>query len=119
MENILVVDDDKDLLSIIKRMLTVNGYKATTLTDGNLVFKTLKESVPDLVVLDINLGVCDGREICRRIKESQAYGNIPVILYSAEKYQNQDLVKYKANGFIHKPFPKSLFLEKIRNLLAA
>ena len=119
MKKILLVDDDLDLLFVMEKMLLSNGYYATATDDGNKVLDLMKLSMPDLIILDINLGERDGREICESIKADPAFRHIPIILYSAEQGVEKEIEDCEAAAFIKKPFTKHLLLEKLRQVIAA
>ena len=122
MRRILVVDDNEDILEVIKLILEDYNYEVTTLADGGLLFDKLSENHPDLILLDVMLGKVDGRELCRVIKTQKETMDIPVILISAS-HQVQE--RYTINGvapddFLAKPFDISDLLEKIEaNVIAA
>ncbi|MDR6944979.1 response regulator [Mucilaginibacter pocheonensis] len=105
MRRILAVDDDSDILEVIQYILEESGYEVETLTDGHYLFDKIKESQPDLILLDIMLGNLDGRELCRSVKNSSETQNIPVILVSASHDVSKSLNQIGApNDFIAKPF---------------
>ena len=122
MQRILAVDDNEDILEVIKLILEDYNYEVTTLADGGLLFDKLSENHPDLILLDVMLGKVDGRELCRVIKTQKETMDIPVILISAS-HQVQE--RYTINGvapddFLAKPFDISDLLEKIEaNVIAA
>ncbi len=104
MKKVLVVDDDTDLLVMMKAFLKKNGYEvAVTMSceEGLAIFYSFK---PHVVVLDINVGNEDGREMCRRIKTQAEYRHIPVLLISANHEALQFYNDYGANGAVRKPF---------------
>jgi DNA-binding response OmpR family regulator len=107
MKKILVVDDDKDLLTALKSYFTNKGYDiavSITCEEGYLLINSFK---PDIIFLDINVGSQDGRVMCQRIKSQAQYKHIPVVFISA----NQEAVKlyrnYGANASLGKPFELS------------
>jgi len=106
-------------LFVLKKILQTNGYQVTALSDGNRVLNAIGLSVPDLIILDINLGETDGRTICEEIKNTPAYRHIPILLYSAEQYMDAAIANCQADAFIKKPFSKNLLLEKIGQFIAA
>src|ERR1700761_3855935 len=83
MTRILAVDDDKDILDILQFILEDSGYEVDTLADGRLIFDRINENEPDLILMDIMLGVADGRDLCRVIKSKEKPRLIPVIMISA------------------------------------
>jgi len=119
MHRILLVDDDPDMLFLVKQMLVKKGYTVKVLMNGQSVLSNLASFHPDLIILDINLGDTDGREICSTIKSQARFCNIPIVLYSAEAWPDLRIADCRADAFIQKPFVHHFFLEKIAGLLAA
>ncbi|MEO5592841.1 MAG: response regulator [Chitinophagaceae bacterium] len=111
MKKILIVDDEKDILFVLKTYLTQKGFDVvTTLScdEGLNIFYSVK---PDLVLLDVNVGSEDGREMCRTIKDQAEYQHLPVILISANPYALKSYENHGATAVIHKPFDlENLFL---------
>jgi DNA-binding response OmpR family regulator len=117
MQNILVVDDDKDLLEMIQLTLSRLGYHITTLAKGSGFINIVESSRPDIILLDIFLGDADGRNLCHQMKLEPAYENIPVILYSAGLVPLSTIEHSRADEFIIKPFDIKQLLDKIKTLL--
>jgi CheY-like chemotaxis protein len=118
-KRVLVVDDDADLLILMDQLLRLRGFAVDTLADGHQLMTVLQTQLPDLILLDINLNGCDGRELCLLIKTIEDYAHIPIILYSAGKYSADICEKYKASHFIAKPFDTEKLITTIRSLCAA
>ncbi|MEO3406585.1 response regulator [Mucilaginibacter sp. CAU 1740] len=104
MRRILAVDDDKDILDIIRYILEESGYEVDVLADGAKLFDHVKNYTPDLILLDIMLGNLDGRELCRKLKEGNDTKAIPVILVSASHNPGKLGQEGAPNDFIAKPF---------------
>ena len=77
---ILIVDDDRDIRSLLADYLEANGYRAHSAADGNAMWKQLEEARPDLIVLDLNLPGDDGLSLCRKLR---ATSSLPVIMLTA------------------------------------
>lgn len=118
MNQILVVDDDNDLLFVVDRILTKHGYHVQTLAVCEKVFDVLDSYLPNLILLDINLGLCDGRALCKQIKALGQYKDIPVVLYSSDILDESICQPCKASAFIQKPFTPENFLTVIDKLCA-
>jgi DNA-binding response OmpR family regulator len=117
--SILVLDDDIDLLFIVKILLSKDGYAVTTLSDCTKFFTMLSDNPkPDLILLDINLGPCDGRHLCSRAKRMIEFYKVPIVLYSSDIYDNTMCASFSAAGFIQKPFNISDFSTRIGKLIA-
>jgi len=121
MKRILAVDDNQDILSVLQYILEDSGYEVDTLSDGHFLFEKIKESMPDLILLDVMLGDdLDGRRLCKDVKAKAETHGIPVILISAN-YNVKDIFNQKGapDDFIAKPFDMYVLLDSIRRHLAA
>ncbi len=117
---ILAVDDDRDILEVLRYILEDFGYEVDTLSDGHHLFEKIKAHVPDLIFLDIMLGNLDGRELCKDVKARYETRNIPVILISASHNISNSLNQKGApNAFIEKPFDINELLDAIKLQLQA
>lgn len=115
-KTILVVDDEDDIRRMLKRLLTTRGYRVIEADRGLAALKMVKEHAPDLIVLDAMLPEVHGFDIARRIKGSQRYGQIPIIMVSAVyrgwRYAEDLKQSCGVDHFIEKPF-------RIADILAA
>src|ERR1700688_2586755 len=82
MKKILIVDDDTDLLHTLDIFLH-KKYVVKTLSDGHTALEQAEAFKPALVMLDVNLGDMDGRDICKGLKENAATRDIPVMMMSS------------------------------------
>lgn len=114
MKKVLVVDDDTDILELVKLALTMHGLEVSVLSRWEKIDDTIREFMPGLILLDISLGTADGREICRNLKASEATKDIPVILFSANIEFQKGIDRYQAEGFIAKPFELKKLVETVR-----
>ncbi len=117
MDKILVVDDDVDILTLVKMTLNMNGFKVEVISRWEKIDNAIQDFVPDLILLDVSLGGADGREICKRIKTSKETGHIPVILFSANIEMEKSIDNCHAQAFISKPYELSYFLNTIKSNL--
>jgi len=105
---VLVVDDEEDIRKLLKRVLMDRSYRVIEADRGTTALRLVKEHVPDLIVLDAMLPELHGFEICRRIKGSQKYGQIPIIMISAVyrgwRYAEDLKQNYGVDAYIEKPF---------------
>lgn len=103
MKKILVVDDDEDILSMMNMVLTQQNFLVKTISKWQSIQATIKQFVPDLILLDIDLRGADGGDICKKLKKSTTTSQVPVILISA--LMPEEYVKTsKAQGYLPKPF---------------
>ena len=121
MSRILIVDDNEDILQIMKMILADFGYEVTTLADGKLLFDVIKAIKPDLILLDIMLGDMDGRDLCMQLKRNSATKEIPVILISAshQVFDHLPLNIGAPDDFLAKPFDIAELLDMVGIHLAA
>jgi DNA-binding response OmpR family regulator len=119
-KKILAVDDDNDILDVIKIILEDEGYEVFTLANGKYVFDVVEEKIPDLILLDVMLGGLDGRDICRALKEHEEYKKIPVVMISASHNLNNLLLMPGApDNFLAKPFDIDRLIDMVKAQLAA
>lgn len=120
---VLVVDDEEDIRRLLKRLLTEKGFRVIEADRGLLALRLVKDHVPDLIVLDAMLPELHGFDIARRIKGSQKYGHIPIVMISAV-YRGwriaQDLkASYGIEEYVEKPFRIGDVLSAIQRAFAA
>ena len=113
---ILVVDDDADVLDMVKTMLENAGMVPTCISNPEKLIPQIEAILPDIIIMDIYLRVADGRELCHHLRASAAYSTIPVLLYSAGNITRESLQQSMASGFIAKPFDMDHLLKTIHLL---
>ena len=102
-KKVLVAEDDTGITDVINLILTEAGYEILSTSDGKNIFKLL-EVRPHVVLLDVRLSGVDGREVCKKIKASRKFSDIPVILFSADPNIEMIARQAGADAFIRKPF---------------
>lgn len=120
-KRILVVDDEEDIRKLVRRLLTEKGHHVIEADGGLVALRLVKEQTPDLILLDAMLPELHGFDIARRIKGSEKYGAIPVVMMSAV-YRGwriaEDLkASYGIEDYIEKPFKIADLLAKVSRLL--
>ncbi len=116
--NILAVDDDKSTTMLIKGMLAIEkNYEVLTVISGEACLKHIREQIPDLVLLDIQMPGIDGIETLKQIKEFDA--RIPVVMMSAHGTIEKAVrsMKLGAYDFITKPFERDRLLVTVKNAI--
>ncbi len=116
---IMVVDDDPDIVTIVKTILEVKGYVVQSAFSGQEVLSLLQEQKPDLIFLDVMMPPMDGLEVLTRLKGNPATASIPVILLTAKADDEDVQIGYKmgADIYITKPFTSTEVLEAINLVL--
>lgn len=116
--NILAVDDDKSISTLVKSILSLEkNYEITTVISGEACLKYIREEIPDLVLMDIQMPGIDGIETLKRIKEYDS--RIPVIMMSAHGTIERAVrsMKLGAYDFITKPIERERLLITVKNAL--
>ncbi len=114
-QNIMIVDDNPDLVEIVKRILSAKGYGVQCVYGGEEVFQRLEEQRPDLILLDIMMPRMDGFDVLSRLRRSAETSAIPVILLTGRS-QFEDVLKGYGMGtdyYISKPFTPTQLLNGI------
>ena len=118
-ERILVVDDEQDLLELIRYNLSKEGYRVTCVETGEEAIEHAARERTDLIVLDLISPRVDGLEVCRRLKSDVSTQNIPVVTLTANS-QEVDLVtglEVGADDYITKPLSPRVLLARIHAVL--
>jgi DNA-binding response OmpR family regulator len=119
MSRILIVDDDKDLLDVVKSLLHKKGFDVSTYADSDSLLEAIKSYNPQLILLDVFLNGVDGLEVCKKLKASPFSRNIPVIILSAyPRIGDTAIYEFGANDFIAKPFEVNELIKKIHKVLS-
>jgi two-component system alkaline phosphatase synthesis response regulator PhoP len=118
-ESILAVDDEEDILELLRYNLAKEGYRVTCVASGEEAVKAGKSILPDLILLDLLLPGIDGLEVCRLLKGEARTRNIPIIMLTA-KGEEADIVtglELGADDYLTKPFSPRVLLARIRAAL--
>ncbi|MHC4923493.1 MAG: response regulator [Planctomycetota bacterium] len=103
---ILVVDDEPDLVELVRHHLARERYDVVTASDGETALQEARRRVPDLVILDLMLPGIDGLEVCRRLRADARTAGVPIVMLTA-KGEESDAVIGLAQGaddYVRKPF---------------
>jgi two-component system phosphate regulon response regulator PhoB len=118
-ENILIVEDDEDILELVRYNLSREGYKTTTVRSGEDALRSAGRVAPDLVVLDLMLPGLDGLDVCKLLKNDRKTKHIPVIMLTA-KGEEADIVtglEVGADDYITKPFSPRVLIARVKAVL--
>ena len=118
-KTILVVDDEKRILSLLKAYLEQQGFGVATATNGKDALFVARQEKPDLIILDLMLPKRDGYSICRLLKFDQRYRHIPVLMLTARGLEKdrETGMKTGADAYITKPFDSADLVATVRRLL--
>ena len=118
-KRILIVDDEEDLVKLVKKFLEYHRYEVIAANDGQEGFEKAKTDKPDLIILDLMLPKISGYKVCGLLKKDTRYAKIPIILFTA-KAQEKDVKlgeEVGADAYITKPFEPEILLSKIKELI--
>jgi DNA-binding response OmpR family regulator len=119
MPRILIVDDDLDLLTVVKSLLRKKGFEVFAYSDWDSAWKDIPLYEPQLILLDVFLTGIDGLDACKKLKSSPFTRHIPIIVFSS--YPNiaeTAIYEFGADDFIAKPFEVSEIIRKIHYILS-
>ncbi len=118
-ESILLVEDERDILEVVRYNLTREGYAIREAETGEDALLMAAAEPPDLVLLDLMLPKINGLEVCRRLKAAPATASVPVVMVTA-KGEESDIVtglEMGADDYITKPFSPRVLLARVRAVL--
>jgi len=119
-ERALIVDDDSELLAILKRYLENQGLETILAANGVKALAAAAAVRPDIIITDADMPHMDGFTLCRRIKESRTLRQTPLIIMSGKKISEADMVSgyaFGADDYVIKPFSYPLLLAKIKAVI--
>ena len=118
-KSILIVDDDKDILTFLSYNLRKEGYRIFTATDGEEAIAQVKKIQPSLILLDVMMPVLDGIEACRLIRSMRLNEEPIIAMLTARSEEYSEIAGFEAGAddYINKPIRPRLLIKKIESLL--
>ena len=118
-KKILIVEDEQDILQLVKHYLEKEGYRLVTAMSGLEALKKVKEGKPDLVVLDLMLPEMDGLEVCKRLRSIPDTAMLPIIMLTAKAEESDTVVGLElgADDYVTKPFSPKALVARVKALL--
>jgi DNA-binding response OmpR family regulator len=119
MLRLYVIDDDIDLLKVVKSLLVKRGFDVHTFTDWEIANNSIRIFEPQLILLDVFLTGIDGLDVCQKLKASPYSKHIPILLFSAfPRIAESAIHDYGADDFIAKPFEVGDLIKKVHSVLS-
>ncbi|MEY4389855.1 MAG: phosphate regulatory protein [Pseudomonadota bacterium] len=117
--NIVTVEDEKPLITLLKYNLEKEGYKVKNAETGQEALQLIKNSIPDIVVLDWMLPDFSGIEICKQIKRDKKLKTIPVLMLTAKSEAEDKIIGFESgvDDYLTKPFNNKELILRIKSLL--
>jgi two-component system OmpR family response regulator len=115
-QKILVVDDEKQIVEIIKAYLERDGYKVITAHDGQAALETARRELPGLIILDLMLPEVSGWDVCRALRKDS---EVPIIMLTARDDTTDKIVGLElgADDYVTKPFDPKELVSRVRAVL--
>ena len=117
--SILIVDDIKENLELLSKQLTSQGYDVEAVDNGIEALKFSISTLPDLIMLDVNMPMLSGLDVCAQLKQHPIAKDIPIILVTADS-ETEDIVQgfeIGADDYLIKPYNKMEMLARVRSML--
>ena len=116
---ILCVDDEPDILEILKYNLSNEGYQISTAKDGQIAVKKAKETHPNLIIMDIMMPNMDGIEACEILRSDESFNDTLIMFLTArgEDYSYVAAYEAGADDYVTKPVKPKILLSKVKGLL--
>ena len=118
-KKILIVEDEQDLIKLLRYNLEKEGFRVANTTDGSLALAEIRRDTPDLVILDLMLPGMDGLEVCRQLRRHDRYAALPILMLTARGEEADRVVGLEigADDYVTKPFSMRELIARVRALL--
>ncbi|MGH9862809.1 MAG: response regulator, partial [Candidatus Acidiferrales bacterium] len=119
MKRVLIIEDDKDIVELVRYNLEKDGFQVTAVGDGLSGLAHLKKSPPDLLLLDLMLPKLSGLEICKEVRRNQSLNRLPVLMLTARGDEADRVVGLElgADDYVTKPFSPRELVARVKALL--
>jgi DNA-binding response OmpR family regulator len=118
-KNILVVDDEPNIVLSLEFLMSKEGYLVRTARDGEEALEAIRESPPDLVLLDVMMPRLDGFEVCQTVRANPEWKDMRIVILTAKgrEVDQEKGLALGADDYITKPFSTRGLMEKVRKTL--
>ena len=119
MKRILIIEDDRDIVELVRYNLANEGFEVTAVTDGSVALSLLRKSTPDLVILDLMLPKMPGLEVCKEVRRDPALNRLPILMLTARGEEADRVVGLEmgADDYVTKPFSPRELAARVKALL--
>lgn len=117
-KKILIVEDERDILQLVKLYLEKEGYRTLTASTGKEGLSTALSHTPDLVILDLMLPEMDGLEVCKRLRADQKTATLPIMMLTAKAEESDTVIGLElgADDYVTKPFSPKTLVARVKAL---
>jgi DNA-binding response OmpR family regulator len=118
-KKILIVEDEKDILQLVKLYLEKEGFRTVAAMTGTEALRQVKAEHPDLIILDLMLPELDGLEVCKRIRLNQETALLPILMLTAKAEESDTVIGLElgADDYVTKPFSPKALVARVKALL--
>ncbi|MBI2061515.1 MAG: response regulator [Nitrospirae bacterium] len=118
-QTVLVVDDEKRIVQLLRETLTQAGFEVRESVDGRSALDQARQRPPDLMILDLKLGDLSGVEVCRQLRKEEATSRIPILMLtgSADEADKVAAFELGADDYVTKPFSPREIILRVRAIL--
>jgi len=119
MKRILLIEDDRDIVELVRYNLSREGFDVVSVGDGSSGLAQLRKSPPDLLILDLMLPKLPGLEVCKEIRRDQKLNRLPILILSARGEEADRVLGLElgADDYVTKPFSPRELLARVKALL--
>ncbi len=119
MKRILIIEDDRDIVELVRYNLANEGFEVTAVADGSAGLAALRKSTPDVVILDLMLPKMPGLEICKEIRRDPALNRLPILMLTARGEEADRVIGLEmgADDYVTKPFSPRELAARVKALL--
>jgi DNA-binding response OmpR family regulator len=119
MKRILIIEDDRDIIELVRYNLEQEGFSLSAVRDGLLGLEQVKKSPPDLLLLDIMMPRLSGLEICKAIRRDEKLNRLPILMLTARGDESDRVVGLElgADDYVTKPFSPRELVARVKALL--
>lgn len=119
MKRILIIEDDRDIVELVRYNLANEGFEVTALADGSAGLSLLRKSAPDLLILDLMLPKMPGLEVCKEIRRDPALNRLPILMLTARGEEADRVIGLEmgADDYVTKPFSPRELAARVKALL--
>ncbi len=117
-KKVLVIDDEEELLTLLKVRLESAGYSVSLANDGKMGIQQAKEQKPHVILLDLMMPEMDGFQVCQQLKSDQKTEEIPIVALTClgEEEAAKKALKLGVKSYIVKPFDSEMLLTTLREV---
>ena len=119
MKRILIIEDDRDIVELVRYNLTNEGFQVMAASDGSTGLAQIKKSSPDLLLLDLMLPKLSGLDICKEVRRDQSLNRLPILMLTARGSEADRVVGLEmgADDYVTKPFSPRELVARVKALL--